>query len=111
MAHKAINVKFCLCLLNVNTPVAQYTLKENWFSVVSQNSHDNYFSSFSSDRLVPGLDTIVPFESTKAYDMLDIIQAVCIALTLTPVCVDPLNATDCAVLAFCMLDCGRKGIF
>uniref|UniRef100_A0AAQ5YUH7 Propionyl-CoA carboxylase beta chain, mitochondrial n=1 Tax=Amphiprion ocellaris TaxID=80972 RepID=A0AAQ5YUH7_AMPOC len=29
-----------------------------------------------SDRLVPSLDTIVPFESTKAYDMLDIIQAV-----------------------------------
>uniref|UniRef100_A0A4W6DPZ3 Propionyl-CoA carboxylase beta chain, mitochondrial n=1 Tax=Lates calcarifer TaxID=8187 RepID=A0A4W6DPZ3_LATCA len=29
-----------------------------------------------SDRLVPSLDTIVPFESTKAYDMLDIIQAI-----------------------------------
>uniref|UniRef100_A0A8B9K128 Propionyl-CoA carboxylase beta chain, mitochondrial n=1 Tax=Astyanax mexicanus TaxID=7994 RepID=A0A8B9K128_ASTMX len=26
-----------------------------------------------SDRLVPGLDTLVPFETTKAYDMLDII--------------------------------------
>uniref|UniRef100_A0A7N6BQH4 Propionyl-CoA carboxylase beta chain, mitochondrial n=1 Tax=Anabas testudineus TaxID=64144 RepID=A0A7N6BQH4_ANATE len=29
-----------------------------------------------SDRLVPSLDTIVPLESTKAYDMLNIIQAV-----------------------------------
>ncbi|KAK3561369.1 hypothetical protein QTP86_032120 [Hemibagrus guttatus] len=29
-----------------------------------------------SDRLVPGLDTLVPFESTKAYDMLDIIHSV-----------------------------------
>ncbi|TRY58959.1 hypothetical protein DNTS_033928 [Danionella cerebrum] len=28
------------------------------------------------DRLVPGLDTIVPFESTKAYDMLDIVQGI-----------------------------------
>lgn len=30
-----------------------------------------------SDRLVPSLDTIVPFDSAKAYDMLDIIQTVC----------------------------------
>uniref|UniRef100_A0A8C6PPK9 Propionyl-CoA carboxylase beta chain, mitochondrial n=1 Tax=Nothobranchius furzeri TaxID=105023 RepID=A0A8C6PPK9_NOTFU len=29
-----------------------------------------------SDRLVKSLDTVVPFESTKAYDMLDIIHAV-----------------------------------
>uniref|UniRef100_A0A3B4C1Q6 Propionyl-CoA carboxylase beta chain, mitochondrial n=1 Tax=Pygocentrus nattereri TaxID=42514 RepID=A0A3B4C1Q6_PYGNA len=29
-----------------------------------------------SDRLVPGLDTLVPFESTKAYDMLDIIHSI-----------------------------------
>ncbi|XP_051779000.1 propionyl-CoA carboxylase beta chain, mitochondrial isoform X2 [Erpetoichthys calabaricus] len=29
-----------------------------------------------SDRLVPGLDTVVPFESTKAYDMLDIIHGI-----------------------------------
>ncbi|XP_060938347.1 propionyl-CoA carboxylase beta chain, mitochondrial [Limanda limanda] len=29
-----------------------------------------------SDRLVPSLDHIVPFESTKAYDMLDIIQSI-----------------------------------
>ncbi|XP_058513264.1 propionyl-CoA carboxylase beta chain, mitochondrial isoform X2 [Ochotona princeps] len=29
-----------------------------------------------SDRLVPELDTIVPLESTKAYDMVDIIHAV-----------------------------------
>ncbi|KAM5292080.1 propionyl-CoA carboxylase beta chain, mitochondrial isoform 1-T1 [Ctenodactylus gundi] len=29
-----------------------------------------------SDRLVPELDTVVPLESTKAYDMLDIIHAV-----------------------------------
>uniref|UniRef100_A0A8C1SZU4 Propionyl-CoA carboxylase beta chain, mitochondrial n=2 Tax=Cyprinus carpio TaxID=7962 RepID=A0A8C1SZU4_CYPCA len=28
------------------------------------------------DRLVPGLDTIVPFESTKAYDMLDIVHGI-----------------------------------
>ncbi|XP_029316084.1 propionyl-CoA carboxylase beta chain, mitochondrial [Cottoperca gobio] len=30
----------------------------------------------SSDRMVHSLDTIVPFETTKAYDMLDIIQAI-----------------------------------
>ncbi|XP_042526299.1 propionyl-CoA carboxylase beta chain, mitochondrial [Dipodomys spectabilis] len=30
----------------------------------------------SSERLVPELDTIVPLESTKAYDMLDIIHAI-----------------------------------
>ncbi|XP_061896789.1 propionyl-CoA carboxylase beta chain, mitochondrial-like [Entelurus aequoreus] len=30
----------------------------------------------SSERLVPSLDTIVPLESTKAYDMLDIIHAI-----------------------------------
>ncbi|XP_005991241.1 propionyl-CoA carboxylase beta chain, mitochondrial [Latimeria chalumnae] len=30
----------------------------------------------SSDRLVPGLDTVVPMESTKAYDMLDIVHSV-----------------------------------
>ncbi|KAJ8357108.1 hypothetical protein SKAU_G00199020 [Synaphobranchus kaupii] len=29
-----------------------------------------------SDRLVPGLDTVVPLETTKAYDMLDIIQGI-----------------------------------
>uniref|UniRef100_A0A8C6PN41 Propionyl-CoA carboxylase beta chain, mitochondrial n=1 Tax=Nothobranchius furzeri TaxID=105023 RepID=A0A8C6PN41_NOTFU len=29
-----------------------------------------------SDRLVKSLDTVVPFESTKAYDMLDIIHAI-----------------------------------
>uniref|UniRef100_A0A673B7M3 Propionyl-CoA carboxylase beta chain, mitochondrial n=1 Tax=Sphaeramia orbicularis TaxID=375764 RepID=A0A673B7M3_9TELE len=29
-----------------------------------------------NDRLVPALDTIVPFESTKAYDMLDIVHAI-----------------------------------
>ncbi|NP_001279608.1 propionyl-CoA carboxylase beta chain, mitochondrial [Callorhinchus milii] len=28
------------------------------------------------DRLVPGLDTIVPLESTKAYDMLDIVREI-----------------------------------
>lgn len=28
------------------------------------------------DRLVPGLDTLVPLESTKAYDMLDIVHAI-----------------------------------
>lgn len=32
--------------------------------------------SFQSDRLVPELDTIVPLESTKAYDMLDIVHSV-----------------------------------
>lgn len=31
---------------------------------------------FSSDRLVPELDTVVPLESSKAYNMLDIIHAV-----------------------------------
>ncbi|XP_018415691.1 PREDICTED: propionyl-CoA carboxylase beta chain, mitochondrial isoform X2 [Nanorana parkeri] len=29
-----------------------------------------------SDRLVPGLDTIVPMETTKAYDMLDIVHSI-----------------------------------
>uniref|UniRef100_A0A8B9K1E4 Propionyl-CoA carboxylase beta chain, mitochondrial n=1 Tax=Astyanax mexicanus TaxID=7994 RepID=A0A8B9K1E4_ASTMX len=29
-----------------------------------------------SDRLVPGLDTLVPFETTKAYDMLDIVHSI-----------------------------------
>uniref|UniRef100_A0AAY4AD67 Propionyl-CoA carboxylase beta chain, mitochondrial n=1 Tax=Denticeps clupeoides TaxID=299321 RepID=A0AAY4AD67_9TELE len=29
-----------------------------------------------SDRLVPGLDTLVPLESTKAYDMLDVIHSI-----------------------------------
>ncbi|RXM27416.1 Propionyl-CoA carboxylase beta chain, mitochondrial [Acipenser ruthenus] len=29
-----------------------------------------------SERLVPGLDTIVPFENTKAYDMLDIVRGI-----------------------------------
>ncbi|KAL4635880.1 propionyl-CoA carboxylase beta chain, mitochondrial isoform X1 [Arapaima gigas] len=28
------------------------------------------------DRLVPGLDTVVPLESTKAYDMLDIVHGI-----------------------------------
>lgn len=32
--------------------------------------------TFCSDRLVPELDTVVPIESTKAYDMLDIIHSV-----------------------------------
>jgi acetyl-CoA carboxylase carboxyltransferase component len=27
------------------------------------------------DRDVPGLDSVVPLESTKAYDMLDVIQS------------------------------------
>lgn len=40
--------------------------------------------SLRSDRLVPALDTIVPFESTKAYDMLDIIHAVRHRLTRCP---------------------------
>ncbi|XP_068607860.1 propionyl-CoA carboxylase beta chain, mitochondrial [Brachionichthys hirsutus] len=35
-----------------------------------RESHD------PSDRLIPSLDTVVPFESTKAYDMLDIILAI-----------------------------------
>lgn len=51
------------------------------------------FGFFFSDRLVPSLDTIVPFESTKAYDMLDIIQAVC-AQTHGLICV----TTSCYVV-------------
>lgn len=39
-----------------------------------------------SDRPVLSLDTIVPFESTKAYDMLDIIHAVCHINTHTRTC-------------------------
>lgn len=36
----------------------------------------SHFLALHSDRLVPELDTIVPSESTKAYDMLDIIHSV-----------------------------------
>lgn len=48
-----------------------------------------FASSFSiqSDRLVPELDTIVPLESTKAYNMLDIIHSVS-AASAYPVCAD-----------------------
>lgn len=40
------------------------------------------FASFSiqSDRMVPELDTIVPLESTKAYNMVDIIHSVSVTL-------------------------------
>lgn len=53
-------------------------------------------TSFStqSDRLVPELDTIVPLESTKAYNMVDIVHAV----SPTPVCLS-------AGLAVCMSLC------
>ena len=35
------------------------------------------FSSLSfSDRVIPNLDTLVPFDSTKAYDILDVIYPV-----------------------------------
>ena len=35
------------------------------------------FSSLSSsDRIIPNLDTLVPFDSTKAYDILDVIYPV-----------------------------------
>lgn len=84
-------------LLNLNTLVAQYTTiychhdlegklqkvfrrATEYFLTVMKTIFQEMFSFFSSDRLVPGLDTIVPFESTKAYDMLDIIQGVCSAL-------------------------------
>lgn len=38
--------------------------------------HTHSICFFSSDRLVPELDTVVPLESSKAYNMLDIIHAV-----------------------------------
>ena len=50
--------------------------------------------STQSDRLVPELDTIVPLESTKAYNMVDIIHAV----SPTSVCLS-------AGLAVCMSWC------
>lgn len=31
---------------------------------------------FFSDRTIPNLDTLVPFDSTKAYDILDVIYPV-----------------------------------
>ncbi|CAN0384390.1 unnamed protein product [Lampetra fluviatilis] len=37
-----------------------------------------------SDRLVPGLDTVVPLESSKAYDMLDIIHSEVTGQTQVP---------------------------
>lgn len=43
--------------------------------------------SIQSDRLVPELDTIVPLESTKAYNMVDIIHSVS-AASARPVCAD-----------------------
>ena len=36
--------------------------------------------SIQSDRLVPELDTVVPLESTRAYDMVDIIYSVSASL-------------------------------
>lgn len=42
---------------------------------MSQCGINNIYLIFS-DRLVHSLDTIVPFETTKAYDMLDIVHAV-----------------------------------
>lgn len=36
----------------------------------------SHLLALHSDRPVPELDTIVPSESTKAYDMLDIIHSV-----------------------------------
>lgn len=52
-------------------------------------------TSFStqSDRLVPELDTIVPLESTKAYNMVDIIHAVSATSVCLSVC---LLAWQCA---------------
>ena len=50
--------------------------------------------STQSDRLVPELDTIVPLESTKAYNMVDIVHAV----SPTSVCLS-------AGLAVCMSWC------
>ena len=34
------------------------------------------FVFFLSDRTIPNLDTLVPFDSTKAYDILDVIYPV-----------------------------------
>ena len=35
-----------------------------------------YLFCFFSDRTIPNLDTLVPFDSTKAYDILDVIYPV-----------------------------------
>lgn len=67
---------------SATTPGDQSALS-NLHRTTSQMFINEYLCSISclispslpSDRLVPSLDTIVPFESTKAYDMLDIIHA------------------------------------
>lgn len=41
----------------------------------------SHFLALHSDRPVPELDTIVPSESTKAYDMLDIIHSVSLTVS------------------------------
>uniref|UniRef100_A0A3B3CC16 Propionyl-CoA carboxylase beta chain, mitochondrial n=1 Tax=Oryzias melastigma TaxID=30732 RepID=A0A3B3CC16_ORYME len=58
-----------------------------------------------SDRLVKSLDTIVPFESTKAYDMLDIIHAV---RAQTHTCTAPLVEV---ITCFLCSDRRRTGLF
>lgn len=52
--------------------------------------------SIQSDRLVPELDTIVPLESTKAYDMVDIIHSV----SATSVCLVCAGSATCMSLCF-----------
>ncbi|GAA6068892.1 propionyl-CoA carboxylase beta chain, mitochondrial isoform X1, partial [Tachysurus ichikawai] len=48
----------------------------NFLPLSNKDSAPVMESHDPSDRLVPGLDTLVPFESTKAYDMLDIIHSI-----------------------------------
>ncbi|XP_041126104.1 propionyl-CoA carboxylase beta chain, mitochondrial-like isoform X1 [Polyodon spathula] len=57
---------------------ALLTLREffNFLPLSNKDSAPVIESQDPSERLVPGLDTIVPFESTKAYDMLDIVRGI-----------------------------------
>lgn len=64
-------------------------------------------SSLVSDRLVRSLDTIVPFESTKAYDMLDIVHAVRPQTRSSR----PLSGSGVVSPTLSVLDCGRERLF
>lgn len=69
------------------------------------NTHSICF--LSSDRLVPELDTVVPLESSKAYNMLDIIHAV--SALLCPVLL-ALAQPQPRSLCVCLVGCVRLGL-
>lgn len=45
---------------------------------IHRHSDKNIFNVIYRDRVVPVLDTIVPAESNKPYDIIDIVEAVII---------------------------------